>query len=338
MKDKRNRLILLGLFALLILAVAVSFYIGRYPITIKEVAGIIASRFVPLEQTWAANKENILFNVRLPRIILALLVGCCLSVAGAAYQGIFNNPMASPDLLGASAGAAFGAALGIMNYVPSQVISIYAFVFSIIAVATAIFISERAKGSKTLGLLLSGIMVGSLFQAATSYLKLVADPTDQLPAITFWLMGSLAGTGMRQVLFAVIPMVIGLVPIFLLRWQMNLLTMGDEEAGSMGVNTKGIRLIVILSATLITAASVSVSGMIGFVGLVVPHLARGLVGDNYKHLLPTSMLVGAIFLLLVDNVSRTLWTSEIPIGILTSFVGAPFFLYLIVKDSGNIQA
>jgi iron complex transport system permease protein len=196
-------------------------------------------------------------------------------------------------------------------------------------------IGRRAKGNKVLALILAGIMISSLFTAGTSYLKLVADPNDTLPAITYWLMGSLTGTKISDVTFAMIPMAIGLIPLFLLRWKMNVLTLGDNEARTMGVNTGRIRLIVIICATLITAASVSVSGMIGWVGLVIPHMARRMVGNNYRYLIPVTMLVGANFLLLVDNVSRNLWTSEIPIGILTAFIGAPFFIYLITRE-GNV--
>ena len=175
-------------------------------------------------------------------------------------------------------------------------------------------------------------MISSLVSSGTSFIKLVADPDDQLPAITYWLMGSLNGTDPGDVKFALIPMAIGTIPLFLLRWRINLLTLGDEEAQTMGINAKRLRVIVIFCSTLITAASVAVSGVIGWVGLVIPHLARRLVGNNYRYLMPASMLLGAIFLLLVDDLSRNLLMTEIPIGILTSFIGAPFFIYLITKD------
>jgi iron complex transport system permease protein len=243
--------------------------------------------------------------------------------------------MAAPDVLGASAGAAFGAAFAIINHWGSKGITGSAFFFSLLTVTLVYCVSKKARGSQVMGLILSGIMISSLFSAGTSYIKLVADPNDELPAITFWLMGSLSGVKLADVLFAIIPMAIGLIPLCLLRWQINVLTMGDEEARTMGINTRLLRLIIILSATLITAASVSVSGMIGWIGLVIPHLSRRLVGNNYQILLPVSLLFGAIFLMIVDNVARNLWTSEIPIGILTSFIGAPFFLYLITRE-GNM--
>lgn len=320
-----------GLVIILIIIIITSFQLGRYPISTKDLLAILASKFYPINHFWTDQTEAILLNVRLPRIILACLVGCCLSAAGASYQGIFQNPMAAPDVLGASAGAAFGAALAILCYGNSQMITISAFCFGLLSVALVYSIGKRAKGKNILGLILSGIMVGSLFSAGTSYIKLVADINDQLPLITYWLIGSLAGAKMSQVKFVIIPMAVGLIVLFLLKWQLNVLTMGDDEARTMGVNARRIRLIVIVFATMITAASVSVSGIIGWVGLVIPHLARKVVGNNYKHLMPATMLLGAIFLLLVDDVSRNLLAVEIPLGILTAFIGAPFFIYLITR-------
>ncbi len=330
-KNRTYTLIVLGLFVALVAGIVISFGLGRYPISVRELGGILFSKVFPIEPFWAARMETVLFNVRLPRILLACLVGCCLSGAGAAYQGIFQNPMASPDILGASAGAAFGAALGILLGVSSRMITLSAFMFSIITVGLVWLVAQRAKGKKVLNLVLAGIMISSLFQAGTSYVKLVADPTNQLPTITYWLMGSLSGARMDDIRFVMIPMAIGLAPLVLLRWRINLLTLGDDEARTMGVNVGRIRLIVILSATLATASAVSVSGTIGWIGLVVPHLSRRMVGNNYRHLMPTSMIFGALFLLIVDNFSRNLLATEIPLGILTAFIGAPFFLYLILK-------
>jgi iron complex transport system permease protein len=262
---------------------------------------------------------------------MACLVGCCLSAAGASYQGVFQNPMASPDILGASSGAAFGAALAILLGGSTRMIMLAAFASSMITVCAVYLIAQRAPGLRVVNLILSGIMIGSLLTAGTSYIKLVADPTNQLPQITYWLMGSLSGAKLRDVAVVFVPMALGLIPLFLMRWQINLLTLGDEEARALGVNTNLLRFLVIVCSTLGTAASVSVSGMIGWVGLVIPHLCRKLVGSNYRYLMPASFLAGAAFLLVVDNVSRNLLAVEIPIGILTAFVGAPFFIYLIVK-------
>jgi len=323
-------LLLLGL--LLIAAIAASVTLGRYPISLRELWGILWSRLFPTTPFWTPVQESLLLQHRLPRVLLACMVGCSLSSAGASYQGVFQNPMAAPDILGASSGAAFGAALAILLDLGPTMVVVLAFLCSLATVALVLFTARRARGKRVLGLVLSGIMISSLISSGTSLIKLVADPADQLPAITYWLMGSLNGTTPKDLLLAAIPMVIGLVPLLLLRWRINLLTLGDEQARTMGVNAGRLRTVVILCATLITAASVAVSGVIGWVGLVIPHLARKLVGSSYKHLMPASMLFGALFLLVVDDISRSLLATEIPIGILTSFIGAPFFLYLMAKD------
>ena len=328
--------IIVVLSAALIASIIISVTLGRYPIGLKELCGILASRFVAIEPFWTPTQESLLMMHRLPRIILACLVGCSLAAAGASYQGVFQNPMAAPDILGASSGAAFGAALAILLDLGGTFIMLFAFAGSIGTVLLVMFIGSRAKGKRVLGLILAGIMVGSLISSGTSLIKLVADPQDQLPAITYWLMGSLNGTAPEDVWFALIPMGIGMIPLFLLRWRVNILTLGDDEARTMGINPKNLRAIVILCATLITAAAVSVSGVIGWVGLVIPHLTRRMVGNNYRNLMPASMLFGATFLLLVDNLSRNLFATEIPIGILTSFIGAPFFLYLITKGGDRV--
>jgi len=320
------------LLAVLLLTVfLISFSLGRYGVPLSQVVKILIDRVVPLNQTWTAEMETVVINIRLPRILMACLVGCCLSAAGASYQGVFQNPMAAPDILGASSGAAFGAALAILVGASTRMITLFAFISSMVSVIAVFLIAQRAPGMRVVNLILAGIMVGSLFKAGTSYIKLVADPTNQLPAITYWMMGSLSGSKLKDVGLIVAPMAIGLIPLFLLRWQVNILTLGDEEARTLGVNTNRLRFFVIVCATLVTAASVSVSGMIGWVGLVIPHLSRKLVGSNYRYLLPASMIAGATFLLLVDNVSRNLLAVEIPIGILTAFIGAPFFIYLISR-------
>ena len=308
-----------------------SFVMGRYGVPLGQVVRILLSGMLSLEQTWTDNMAIAVLNVRLPRILLACLVGCGLSAAGTGYQTVFQNPMAAPDILGASSGACFGAALAIMTGQGAVMITVFAFLASLLSVALVYLVGNHTRGSRVVNLLLAGIMVGSLFSACTSYIKLVADPTNQLPQITYWLMGSLSGTRMGTVRFAAVCMAVGLVPLLLLRWRMNLLTLSPDEARAMGVHTERLRLAVILSSTVLTAAAVSVSGMIGWVGLVIPHLSRRIVGSDCRRLMPMSCLFGAAFLLLVDNMARCLTATEIPIGILTAFVGAPFFIYLMVR-------
>ena len=308
-----------------------SFVMGRYGVPLGQVVRILLSGVLPLEKTWTGNMAIAVLNVRLPRILLACLVGCGLSAAGTGYQTVFQNPMAAPDILGASSGACFGAALAILTGQSAVMVTVFAFLASLLSVALVYLVGNHTRGNRVVNLLLAGIMVGSLFSACTSYIKLVADPTNQLPQITYWLMGSLSGTRMGTVRFAAVCMAVGLVPLLLLRWRMNLLTLSPDEARAMGVHTDRLRLAVILSSTVLTAAAVPVSGMIGWVGLVIPHLSRRIVGSDCRRLMPMSCLFGAAFLLLVDNMARCLTATEIPIGILTAFVGAPFFIYLMVR-------
>ena len=331
-RNRKANIILVVLAIVLVALGVLSFLVGRYPISPDKVVGMVVGNVVPLDQFWSDQEELIFFNVRLPRVLLAMLVGCCLSAAGAAYQGTFQNPLVSPDILGASQGAAFGAAVAILLGFASFGISAMAFVFAIITVLLVVVVAQAARGNQVLTVVLAGVMVSSLFAAGVSFAKLVADPADQLPAITYWLMGSLTSAKPADITMVIAPMAAGLAVLLALRWRINILTMGDEEASTMGVNTKRLRLIIIIAATLITASSVAVTGMIGWVGLVIPHLSRMLIGSDYRKLMPASMLMGASFLLLVDDVSRLITTTEIPIGILTAFIGAPFFLYLITKQ------
>ena len=320
-----------------------SFWVGRYDVSPVQTLRILLDWLLRrvtrgalgLSQTWQARQYAVVVNVRLPRVAAAALVGAALSTAGCAYQGMFRNPMVSPDLLGASTGAGFGAALGILLGLGYGMTTTLSFAFGLLAVILAYLISRVSKIQPTLAMVLAGVMISSLFTSGTSFIKLVADTTDQLPAITYWLMGSLTSVKARDVNVACWPVAIGLVPLWLLRWRVNLLTVSEAEARSMGVDTAYLRVAVVLCATLMTAGSVAISGMIGWVGLVIPHFGRMIFGQDYRRLIPASGLLGAVFLMVVDNLARTMTTSEVPLGILTSFVGAPVFLYLIL--SGGSQ-
>ena len=334
-KKHRRTVFLLGVG--LIGCILASFTLGRYPVPLGELLGILGSKLgLPVEPFWTEQMESAVWSIRLPRVLMSVLVGACLAAAGAAYQGVFQNPMASPDILGASAGAGFGAALAILLGASGAVITVGAFAMSLVTVALVFTVSRHARGDRVLGLVLAGIMVSSLFQSGTSFLKLAADPNNQLPQITFWLMGSLSGAKWSELAFVALPVLAGLVPLVLLRWQLNVITMGDDEARAMGVNAPRIRLWIVVCATLVTASAVSVSGMIGWVGLVIPHMIRRIVGSDYRYLMPASMLGGGIFLLAVDNVSRNS-PAGIPIGILTAFIGAPFFLWLITGKGDHYE-
>ena len=326
------RLVLLSFIALFFIIFFLSFFIGRYSINPIVLIKVLLSKIFPIAQTWPNTAENVIFKIRMPRILSSAIIGAALSLAGLTYQGMFKNPMVSPDVLGTSAGAGFGASLGIFLGLSYFTISALSFASGLIAVLMVAFISSKLMNQKTLGLILGGIMISSIFTSATSFVKLVADTDDALPAITYWLMGSLASIRMNDIIFILIPIVIGIIPIVALRWKLNLLTLNEDEAMSLGINTNLLRKIVIFASTLMTSACVSVSGHIGWVGLVIPHFTRMIVGCDYRYTIPVSILMGSSFLMLVDTISRSITTSEIPLGILTSFIGAPFFLYLIIRE------
>lgn len=317
----------------LVAAMFLSLMVGRYLIAPSEVIRLIAEKI-----TGTARADEItsmvLFEVRLSRIMAAALIGGALAMAGATYQGIFRNPMVSPDILGASAGASFGAALAILLGLSPVVVQVLAFISGIVAVLLTLGVSSRfsqEKGGEILLLVLTGMVVSALFSAFVSITKYVADPYDTLPAITFWLMGGLSYITGSDVLIMLVPFSVGAVPLLLLRWKLNVLSLNEDEARSMGIDTVRLRIIVILCATLMTSSAVAIGGMIGWVGLVVPHLARMVTGPNFKTLLPVSLLMGGLYLLLVDDVARCAFAQEIPLGIITAIAGAPFFLYLIAK-------
>jgi iron complex transport system permease protein len=316
------------LIAAIVLAFFISFMLGKYPMTPYEVIYTTLNHFFDLGTPIDPNMDKVVFNIRLPRIFMVMLVGAALAVAGASYQGMFKNPLTSPDLLGASSGASLGACLALLWGLPGVYVQLFAFLGGMIAVALAVWLNKMVDYDPTLGLVLAGILVSTLFSSGMSILKFMADADDQLPTITFWLMGSFASIDDVDLVRAIIPMVVGFFILISQSWKLNVLSFGDDEARSMGINTNSTRLLVILAATLITSVSVAVAGIVGWIGLVIPHLARAVVGPNYKALLPTAMFVGAIYLLLVDNVARLLAAVEIPIGILTSIFGVPFFVVI----------
>lgn len=321
----------IAIFAFIfIFALIISFAIGRYSISpislLKALFGF----------TITAQEKTIIFNLRLPRIIIATFLGAGLSLSGLVYQGIFQNPMVSPDLLGSTSGAGFGAALAILLGLSYLEITLVSFLFGILAVSFVLLISSRVRGNPTLTLVLSGMMVSSVFSALISFIKLIADPEEALPQITYFLMGSLSSVRKEDILPVVILIVIAIVPIVILRWSLNIMTQGEEEAKALGVNTKAVRLASIISATIVTATATSLCGMISYVGLVIPHLVRMITGCDYRKTVPASILLGSSFLLLVDTISRSIATVELPIGILTSLIGAPFFLYLIIREAKKL--
>lgn len=314
-KGKSISILIVILIILLVFSFFVSLLMGRYNISSQS-----------------RDSYMILLYIRLPRIVCAMAVGAALSTAGTIYQSIFQNPIASPDILGCSNGAAVGAAFAILFGFTNNIISLYAFLFGIFTVSIVFFLGDKVFGNKMISLILSGIVISSIFQAILSYLKIVADPSNKLPAITYWLLGSFYSVSVKELFFLVIPILFCFVIVLFMSWHLNVLSLGEEEAITLGVNVRLYRYIFLMLATMLTAISVAFSGVIGYVGLVIPNFARRLVGNNNQVLVPVSALLGAIFLLLVDDVSRNLLSVEIPIGILTAIIGAPFFLYLMSRE------
>jgi len=313
---------LAGALALLALA---ALMIGPYQLSPGQVLGALIG-------TGNAQAEIVVWNVRLPRVAAALLVGAALAAAGASYQALFRNPLVSPDILGVSAGAGLGAVLGIFLSLPIIGIQLAAFAGGMGAVALVLVVAGAVRhGDRTLILVLTGVVIGALAGAATSLVKVLADPYDQLPAITFWLLGSLAAVTPEDVAPAILPVTLGLAALGLLRWRINVLGMGDEEARALGVEAGRLRLWTIAAATLITASVTAVAGVIGWVGLVIPHIGRMLVGPGFGRLLPVSAAIGAGYLLIVDTLARTIAQTEVPLGILTAVIGAPFFVWLLAR-------
>ena len=302
--------------------------VGPYPLSAGDALAVLGARLTGGVEEGAAGQ--VLLSIRLPRVVAALLVGGALAAAGACYQTLFRNPLVSPDILGVSAGAGLGAVLGIFLSLPVAAIQLSAFVGGLLAVAAVGLVASAVRGRDTvLVLVLAGVVIGALAGAVTSLLKVMADPYDQLPAITFWLLGSLAAVQKGDVLAVLPAVLIGMVPMVLLRWRIHVLSLGDEEARSLGIEAGPLRVLVIVCATLMTASVVSIAGVIGWVGLVMPHIARMLVGPAFGILLPVATLLGAGYLLVTDTLARTLSATEIPLGILTAVIGAPFFLWLL---------
>lgn len=319
----------LPLLALLGLIVA-AFAVGRYPVSLNDLVAATVGRVVGLHPDIPATVDTVIFQVRGPRVLAALVVGAALAVAGAAYQGMFRNPLVSPDILGVSAGAALGAVLGIFLSLNLIGIQALAFAGGLGAVALVYSIGSSLRGrDPLLTLILAGVVIGTLLGSCVALLKYLADPYNQLPAITFWLLGSLASIAPADLRIVLPTVLVGLVPLFLLRWRMNLLALPDDEARALGVDTTRLRLAVVCAATLITAASVAVSGIIGWIGLLMPHAARMLVGPEFSRLLPMTMILGAGYMLGVDTLARTVASIEVPPGVLTAVIGTPFFVWLL---------
>jgi iron complex transport system permease protein len=330
---KRRTLALLIIMPLALLYL--SLFVGRFLISPLDVARILAAQIFPLAPDWSKSAETIVLQIRLPRAIMAMCIGAGLAISGAAYQGMFRNPLVSTDILGVTAASGFGAAVALLLSRNAFELQLIAFAFGLAGVALTYRLARIYRTTPVLMLVLSGVVVAAFFSAALSGAKYVADPESKLPAITYWLLGSLNSASVKGLAMVFLPIVAGSAGLLLVRWKLNLLAMGDEEARSLGVDTERLKGFVIICTTLITAAAVSVCGMVGWVGLVIPHVGRMWVGPDHRLLLPATLSIGASYLLFIDDIARTASPGEIPLGILTALIGAPFFGYLLRKTRGT---
>ncbi len=331
---QRQLLFLSGGVVLLICAALLALSFGQYPIEPGTLWAFVQYKFFGGEtQEGFALLENILFQIRLPRILLAMLIGAALAVSGAAFQAMFVNPLVSPGILGVLAGASFGAALGMLISEQWWMVQVLAFAFGFIAVGFSVMVGSMVTNSRSsVMLVLGGVISGSLFTALLSVIKYVADPYSTLPAIVYWLMGSLSMAGLEDVALVSVPMGVSIIALIMMGKYFDLLSLGDEEAKALGINVARMRMIAIVLATLASSLCVVMAGIIGWVGLIIPHIVRMAAGPSHTLLLPLSALVGAAFMLLADSVSRLALSVEIPIGILTSLIGIPVFI-IVLKNA-----
>lgn len=331
--NKKTQGLVIGLsFGLVVLTALICLGFGRYSIPLSEVVEVIFSSLFGGGE--AGTATTVIFKVRLPRILLAIAAGAGLACSGAAFQGLFSNPLATPDTLGVASGASFGAVLAMMLGGNLIVIQLFALASGLVACGITYWISRVKSQRSVVMIVLSGMVVSALFQAFVSLLKYLADPEDELPSITYWLLGSMSSVTYTNLLFGLPCIVLGAVIIFVLRWRLNILSLTEDEARSMGVNIKLLRLLVIVASSLITASVVSMCGLVGWVGLLVPHIARMLMGSNNNTVIPLSLSLGAVFMLIIDTAARSATAAEIPISILTAIIGAPFFIGLLRKTGG----
>ena len=328
-KVSRRKVLILGILCILVSVIALG--VGRYFLSPFSIVKVLLQG-MGLHMGMDRNPMAVVLHIRLPRILASLLLGAGLALSGQVFQMIFRNPLVSPDVLGTSSAASFGASLSLLLGLSSVLVSINAFICGLAALAIIYTVASRTRREQTLSLILVGMVVSSLFSSGTSFVKLVSDPNNVLPAITYFLMGSLSGVGFEELSLIALPLIVCFIVLLSLSWKINILSLSEDEARSLGVNTRLIRLVSIVCATVITASSVAIAGNIGWVGLIVPHISRMAVSNDARYSFPSSMFIGAGLLTLVDCVSRTAATVEIPIGILTSFIGAPFFLYLLFRE------
>ena len=328
MDRKFRACMITGCIATLFLAL-IALCLGQYTIALQDVIKVLTLQKVDL-----VNAETVIFNIRIPRILVSLIVGSGLATAGASFQALFSNPLATPDTLGCANGASFGAALGILLGLNALGIQISALIFGILAVVLVFVFTRYRHANQIMMIILGGMVVSSLFSALVSLIKYVADPNDVLPVITFWLMGSFSNSTVRSLHTGVPMIILGMMILYLMRYRMNALSLKEEEAASLGINVRKNRMIVIVASSLITASVVSMCGVVGWVGLLIPHISRMLFGNNHTKVIPGCIVFGALFMLVIDTIARCMYQAEIPVSILTAIIGASVFLLLLRKTGG----
>jgi iron complex transport system permease protein len=329
----REMLVILS--AVLVLVMIAALCLGRYSVGPGTILKVLFHRILRIEPDWKKSVETVIFQVRLPRILAGFLVGSGLALSGASLQSMFRNPLVSSQILGVASGAGFGAAVAILLFSSIIITQLSSFVFGLIAVGLTYALSRRKSQTPVILLVLSGIVVGSLFSSMTSMVKYLADPMNKMPAIVFWLLGSLNHVNVKELSVLAPVMIVTSTILLAVRWRLNVLTMGDESARALGVNTEQLKRIVIICSTLLTASAVCMCGIIGWVGLVIPHIGRLLAGPDNRRLMPVCVLVGGAFMIAVDTIARTVTATEIPLGVLTSVIGAPIFATLLIrKETG----
>ena len=329
MKKQFNLLTWLAFFIMPIIVGLYALTFGRYPISLYDALSILIGN--PISD---AQASLVIFNIRLPRIILALSVGAGLSVSGIAFQSLFSNPLATPDTLGVASGASLGAVFAIVLGMSLFAMQLMAFLFGIAAVVLTFFVGSKKGELDKTSIILSGIIIGALFNAFISLIKYTADAESELPAISYWLMGSLSNANYKTLSYGLFPIILGILVLFFIRWRLNLLSLTQDEANSSGVNIYLLRVICVVFATIITSSSVSMCGQVGWVGLLIPHICRMIWGSNNSKIIPASISLGAIFMVIIDTLARSISASEIPISVLTAIIGAPFLIMLLKKSNG----
>ena len=325
------------LIVVLLFCMLIALCVGKYRVSITDCLGIIFSDIFGTTSAFTSMDRNVILGLRLPRVLAAVVVGSSLSISGATYQGLFRNPLVSPDFLGVSSGACIGAALAILLSLGSVYIQFFAFLGGIVAVAITTAIPKLLRSNSNIMLVLSGVIVSGLMSSIMGLLKYIADPTTKLAEITYWQMGSISYVLAPNLLSVIIPIVVSTVFLIMISWWINIISLGEKDAQTLGANTGRIRSVAILAATLLTACSVSISGTIGWIGLVVPHFGRMIAGPDNRRLIPACALIGAIFLLFVDTLGRTVGRSELPLSILTGIIGAPFYAFLLYRSRSRLS-